>query len=333
MVRWFLNGVPSEGRIKRGSNLSFEGFFHDIFAGKELFTNTVRMPKKEAFNTFIKESLRMNRAIGFVANLKNTGNHAMTFWGFEFDEEGNVIYAYEADNNEYNDFDKSFVRRRKIKYSNYTGEYATLMNTQFEWPITEVYAVDAQKAIWKEYITKEESSSTPDDEEEKRRREEEERRKKEEEEQRQREEEEKRKKEEEEQRQREEEEKRKKEEEERRRKEEEERKKEEEEKRKKEEEERQREEEEKRKKEEEEKKKKEEENKEQEGNNNSGQSADQQKKAETKKKKIIAVSASVAAAFVAIVIIVAVIIIIKARKQKMSQRISSSGDLNAYLFE
>ena len=69
------------------------GYFKDVFPdGVKLATNIGGMGK-ETFNKVIKDALLNNKAIGFNSGtVKNS--HAMTIWGVEFDETGNVSYIY-----------------------------------------------------------------------------------------------------------------------------------------------------------------------------------------------------------------------------------------------
>ena len=79
------------------------GYFKDVFPdGVKLATNIGGMGK-ETFNKVIKDALLNNKAIGFNSGtVKNS--HAMTIWGVEFDETGNVSYIYFVDNNDRYDY-------------------------------------------------------------------------------------------------------------------------------------------------------------------------------------------------------------------------------------
>ena len=52
------------------------------------------MPKPR-IHTHIKHALKNRQALEFTTD----GNHAMTIWGAEFDDEGYIGYIYYADNN------------------------------------------------------------------------------------------------------------------------------------------------------------------------------------------------------------------------------------------
>ena len=101
-INWFIHGAkPRLPAMDLPAN--YAGYFKDVFPdGVKLAANIAGMGK-ETFNKAIKDALLNNKGIGFNSGtVKNT--HAMTIWGVEFDENGDVSYIYFVDNNDRNDY-------------------------------------------------------------------------------------------------------------------------------------------------------------------------------------------------------------------------------------
>lgn len=150
-VHWFINGSPGYGTsgVIDSSMLDFKGYFNEIFPlTTELYVSYPKM-NKENFNRVLKEALQNHRAIAFVTN----GNHDMTIWGAEFDEEGYASYIYYVNNNPRGDPDPAgaVCIRQKITYrpsasmgfqdQTYLGDGSNI--------ISSLGIVDLQRELWR----------------------------------------------------------------------------------------------------------------------------------------------------------------------------------------
>lgn len=98
-VNWFINGNKKN---LNPVNPDFHGFFSKLFSIDVDVAVETKDMTKENFNAWIKDAFRNNKAIGFSAYDfagAGTGVHAMTIWGAEFDENGDVAFIYFCDNN------------------------------------------------------------------------------------------------------------------------------------------------------------------------------------------------------------------------------------------
>lgn len=98
-VNWFING---NFRNLNPLNPNFHGFFGKVFSKDDDVAKETKDMTKENFNACIKKAFKNNNAIGFSAYDfagTGTGVHAMTIWGVEFDENGDVAFIYFCDNN------------------------------------------------------------------------------------------------------------------------------------------------------------------------------------------------------------------------------------------
>lgn len=157
-VNWFING--DKRNLIYSYNEEFPGFFHQVFSTEHTIATETRNTSKKNFNLWIKDAFKNHKAIGFsvigFAGSK-TRLHAMTIWGAEFDEEGNVSFLYFCDNNlSDNEPNYSAVRRFKVTYSDSTqGTYLVPLDyndgTQptVQTLICSVTLVDLRQDIWK----------------------------------------------------------------------------------------------------------------------------------------------------------------------------------------
>lgn len=147
-INWFIKGEKIHIGPFYNERNTFNGFFTDKFKDVQLTYESRRLPKKEHFNAFIKESLEKGRGIGFVVYLKSVKHHAMNIWGFEFDEEGYVKYVYYADNNEFNDNTRSCCYRRRVVYKE-DGTYLLTQNDErYPRMITALFSMDNGIEQW-----------------------------------------------------------------------------------------------------------------------------------------------------------------------------------------
>lgn len=113
-VSWFITGLNANtSGIDNPTMLDCPGYFGRVFKKTDVVYTDNRAMSKSRFNQIIKHALKNRQALEFTTN----GNHAMTIWGAEFDDEGYVDYIYYADNN-YGDQDPvgAACIRQKISY-------------------------------------------------------------------------------------------------------------------------------------------------------------------------------------------------------------------------
>lgn len=160
-VNWFVNG---DSKNIYPVNRNFDGFFSNLFTKEDKVAVEIKSPSKENFNIWMKDAFRNNKAIGFSANDfagTGTGVHAMTIWGAEFDEEGNVSYIYFTDNNNSEgEPNHASIKRFKIVYEKSSiPEIKDLMayvrpldyndgTIPKAYPITSLTLVDLRQDIW-----------------------------------------------------------------------------------------------------------------------------------------------------------------------------------------
>ncbi len=113
-VSWFITGLNANtSGIDNPTMLDCPGYFGRVFKKTDVVYTDNRAMSKSRSNQIIKHALKNRQALEFTTN----GNHAMTIWGAEFDDEGYVDYIYYADNN-YGDQDPvgAACIRQKISY-------------------------------------------------------------------------------------------------------------------------------------------------------------------------------------------------------------------------
>lgn len=94
-VNWFINGDKTN--LNYSYNETFPGYFHEVFSKDTPVAKEIKNTSKKNFNQWIKDAFRKNNAIGFSVygfTGPNGRLHAMTIWGAEFDQEGNVAFIY-----------------------------------------------------------------------------------------------------------------------------------------------------------------------------------------------------------------------------------------------
>ena len=164
-VNWFING---DSKYIYPKDKDFPGFFSEVFDKTDKIAVEIKNPPKEDFNIWMKDAFKNNKVIGFSSYDfagKNTGIHAMTIWGAEFDAEGNVEYVYFCDNN-YSESEPNHasLRRFKVVYEESTipeikGLLAYLRPLDYNdgtipksYPFSSLTLVDLRLDLWqKEY--------------------------------------------------------------------------------------------------------------------------------------------------------------------------------------
>lgn len=106
-VNWILYGNSENiGLTDYNMYDDFKGYFNKIFNDGNKLTTVTRSIRKENFNSVIKNAFLNNQALAFATYSESSGiMHAMTIWGAEFDETGNVSAIYYVDNNDYYEFE------------------------------------------------------------------------------------------------------------------------------------------------------------------------------------------------------------------------------------
>lgn len=95
-VSWFITGLNANtSGIDNPTMLDCPGYFGRVFKKTDVVYTDNRAMSKSRFNSIIKHALKNRQALEFTTD----GNHAMTIWGAEFDDEGYIGYIYYADNN------------------------------------------------------------------------------------------------------------------------------------------------------------------------------------------------------------------------------------------
>lgn len=149
-VNWFINGSSGYGTsgVTDPDMKDFKGYFKEVFKpGNNLYEHNPSMSKAN-FNRIIKDALANRKAIAFVTN----GDHNMTIWGAEFDEQGSVSYVYYVDNNPYGAPDPggASMFRKEITYRK--DDMMNLKDQTYmgNVRITSLGTVSLQQDIWKQ---------------------------------------------------------------------------------------------------------------------------------------------------------------------------------------
>ncbi|MBV7439940.1 IdeS/Mac family cysteine endopeptidase [Weeksellaceae bacterium TAE3-ERU29] len=152
-AEWFISGSGYNLAPPRNYDKpTFPGYFSKVFKGEKL-TEDVRWPSKEKFNNVVKEAYKNKRALGFVVFLGGYGNHAMTIWGTEFDENGDVSYIYYCDNNSQEEMNKvGICMRRKVIYEDNKTYYVPRDNEKYKNQILSIVTLDLGTEIWKQKL-------------------------------------------------------------------------------------------------------------------------------------------------------------------------------------
>mgnify|MGYP001519402485 FL=1 len=159
-VNWFIAGNTKN--LLTPNIKGFPGFFFNVFDKTDIIAkDSPRQPNCETFNEFVIDALLNGKALGFnVFDIAgpSTGNHAMVFWGAEFDESGRVSHVYYCDNNMADqDANGAMMRRSQVVYIEENGyEYTYLKsldnkdgNPVGKFMITSLCSVDLRRDIWK----------------------------------------------------------------------------------------------------------------------------------------------------------------------------------------
>lgn len=155
-VNWFITG--DIGMLQTNSKMwGFPGFFSEVFKQSDVIAeDSRRYPTGEAFNSFVTEALQNKMALsisptGYGGDV--VGNHAMTLWGAEYDENGITSHVYFCDNNLGDqDANGAVISRYQIVYDADMSKGYTYMQPLYRptarMTVMSVGAVDLRRDIW-----------------------------------------------------------------------------------------------------------------------------------------------------------------------------------------
>lgn len=155
-VNWFITG--DIGMLQTNSKMwGFPGFFSEVFKQSDVIAeDSRRYPTGEAFNSFVTKALQNKKALsisptGYGGDV--VGNHAMTLWGAEYDENGIISHVYFCDNNLGDqDANGTVISRYQIVYDADMSKGYTYMQPLYRptarMTVMSVGAVDLRRDIW-----------------------------------------------------------------------------------------------------------------------------------------------------------------------------------------
>lgn len=159
VFNWFMNGIDDH---VQESAKGQGGLFRDVF-GDHVLVNFITSCNRRTFNQFIQEAIKNHRMIT-IDEENMAGGHAISCWGFEFDDQGYVCALYYSDsatswNNTLTGKDLS-LGKIAVKYhedTNWSPYMATETRingeiVQGEVPIIRVYSYDQGTDYWKNYF-------------------------------------------------------------------------------------------------------------------------------------------------------------------------------------
>lgn len=160
VFNWFIWG--SENGVQE-SAIGQGGIFKEVFNDNPVLTEILQSPNRRSFNTFIEEALKEGKIISFDEN-GAFGPHALTAWGFDFDEDGyiNMVY-YTNSASSWNNSDSTrdlSLCRIPVKYDA-DNKYAPYMESSIEIngvvehgkiPIIRLYSYSKGTEYWEAYF-------------------------------------------------------------------------------------------------------------------------------------------------------------------------------------
>lgn len=146
-VNWFINGSQGYGTsgIKDPQMVDFKGYFNKVFSGVAMYEHNGSMSKAN-LNRVMKDALVNRKAISLVIN----GNHNMTIWGAEFDDQGYVSYIYYVDNNPYGEPDPGGASMFRMEVSYREDAVMNLKDQAYMGPnrISSLGAIPLRQDVW-----------------------------------------------------------------------------------------------------------------------------------------------------------------------------------------
>lgn len=161
--RWFINGI--DGPLVQESARGHGGLFKDVFGETDLVeTYDYSGMNRRIFNNAVADALQNHKMIS-IDESQMAGGHAITCWGFRFDNEGYVDRLYYTDsatpwNNSLTNRDLS-LSYIDVKYDESQGwkaymESSIMINGTVEHgqlPIISLYVYSLGTELWKEYFS------------------------------------------------------------------------------------------------------------------------------------------------------------------------------------
>lgn len=157
---WFIN--MDEGNSIQPSAKGKGGYFKDVFGDQKPLSTTLDILNRRSFNEFIVDALDKNQLVTF-GERNMGGGHAITCWGFEFDDEGYISAVYYTDSaTPWNSWGKQDLSLGKIAIK-YDNKWIPYMQTEMLWngeifhgrvDITFLWAFDQGKDQWEAYFSK-----------------------------------------------------------------------------------------------------------------------------------------------------------------------------------
>ena len=90
---WFVN-IDDNNSVQESAR-GKGGYFKEVF-NEHILTEVLNSPNRRSFNTFIAKALENGKLIT-MSERNMSGGHAITCWGFEFDESGYICALYYTD--------------------------------------------------------------------------------------------------------------------------------------------------------------------------------------------------------------------------------------------
>lgn len=159
-LNWFLHGTTD--RLPPRDKLYDGGYFKEVFPDGVRLATAVNGLSRERFNETIKDAFLQNKAVGLTEGLKTTSSHAVTIWGAEFDENGDVSAIYLVDNNDRGNFEAYGIgcRRYDIYYDTYPGTTATCTCYRYKYngnwsslrTIYQLFLLSLGQEYWEQYF-------------------------------------------------------------------------------------------------------------------------------------------------------------------------------------
>lgn len=162
---WFVNGIDDNVNVQESAK-GQGGLFRDVFGDVSLVT-FLESSNRRTFNKFVQEALR-NKRMMTIDESNLAGGHAISCWGFDFDNEGYVSALYYSDsatpwNNTLTGRDLS-LGKIAIKYHD-DSDWRPYMATETringeivhgEVPIIRIYSYDQGTEKWQAYFASQE---------------------------------------------------------------------------------------------------------------------------------------------------------------------------------
>ena len=153
-INWYFNGVFRKNIYETDEPDPRAGFFRDVF-GTHSLGQQIDIVTKETFNSTIRSALENGQIVSYAFADPRWQAHAVTLWGVELDENGDIRYLYMVDNNDGATDTRGTIRRQEIRYKPLTEGSSTLSvfvpNSvgDFRYRIYQIFTLDTGKKYLK----------------------------------------------------------------------------------------------------------------------------------------------------------------------------------------